>query len=103
MINGSQNGWYIWSSRGIVLFHIATHPGCTVEDIAGQLCLTQRSVWGAIGSLRRANMLAIEKRGRRHFYRVNMDARFRAPSLDGVKLGTVFARLPRLAADPRAA
>jgi biotin operon repressor len=103
MLNGTQNGWYIWSSRGIVLFHIATHPGCTVEDIADQLCLTQRSVWGAIGSLRRAGMLTIDRRGRRHFYSVNMDARFRAPSLDDVKLGTVFADLPRLAANSQAA
>ncbi len=81
----------------MVLFHIAAHPGCTVEEIADDLCLTPRSVWGAIGSLRRANMLDVERRGRRHFYRVNMDADFRAPYVNGIKLGTLFHRLPQLA------
>jgi hypothetical protein len=92
-----QNGWYIWSSRGMVLFHIAAHPGCSVEEIADDLCLTPRSVWGAIGSLRRANMLRVERRGRRHFYSVNMDADFRAPYVSGIKLGALFHRLPQVA------
>lgn len=95
-----ENGWYIWSSRGIVLFHIAAHPGCSVDQIADELSLTQRSVWGAIGALRRANMLRVERRGRRHFYHVNMDANFRAPSIDdGVTLGTLFGDLPQVASN----
>jgi biotin operon repressor len=91
-----DNGWYIWSSHGIVLFHIAAHPGCSVAQIADDLCLTQRTVWGAIGALRRANMLQIERRGRKHFYRVNMNAGFRAPGINGVTLGTLFGDLPKL-------
>ena len=90
---GHENGWYIWSSHGIVLFHIATHPGCTVVEIADELCLTQRTVWGAIGDLRRANMLEVERRGRRHFYSVNMDAAFLAPAINTVTLGTLFGTL----------
>lgn len=88
-----ENGWYIWSSHGIVLFHIAMHPGCTVVEIADELCLTQRTIWGAIGDLRRADMLDVERRGRRHFYSVNMNAVFRAPAINGVKLGTLFGAL----------
>jgi hypothetical protein len=91
------NGWYIWSSHGIVLFHIAAHPGCSVAEIADDLCLTQRTVWGAIGALRRANMLDVERRGRRHFYRVNLKAPFRAPAVEGVTLGTLFGDLPQFA------
>lgn len=91
--NAESNGWYIWSSHGIILFHIVLNPGCTVPDIADSLCLTQRTVWGAIGNLRRAGMLNIERRGRRHYYTVNMDALFRAPMIKGVTLGTLFGRL----------
>lgn len=88
-----ENGWYIWSSHGVVLFHIALHPGCTVAEIADELCLTQRTIWGAIGDLRRADMLEVERRGRRHFYSVNMDAAFRAPAINSVTLGTLFGAL----------
>jgi DNA-binding MarR family transcriptional regulator len=92
----TDNGWYIFSSHGIVLFHIAAHPGCSVAEIADDLCLTQRTVWGAIGALRRANMLTVERKGRRHFYRVNMDAQFRAPAVKDVKLATLFGELPNM-------
>ncbi|HVP04666.1 MAG TPA: winged helix-turn-helix domain-containing protein [Dehalococcoidia bacterium] len=88
-----KNGWYLWSSHGVVLFHIAIHPGCTVAEIAEGLCLTQRTVWGAIGDLRRAEMLHVERRGRKHHYTINMDARFRAPQVGSVRLGTVFGAL----------
>jgi hypothetical protein len=88
-----ENGWYIWSSHGVVLFHIATHPSCTVAEIADELCLTQRTIWGAIGDLRQADMLEVERRGRRHYYRVNMAASFRAPAIKRVTLGTLFGAL----------
>lgn len=91
-----ENGWYIWSSHGVVLFHIALHPGCSVAEIADDLCLTQRTIWGAIGDLRRADMLDVERRGRRHFYSVNMNAVFRAPAINSVTLGTLFGALDGL-------
>jgi hypothetical protein len=69
------------------------NPGCTVAEIADDLCLTQRTVWGAIGDLRRANMLTVERRGRRHYYTVNMDAAFRAPAINSIKLSTLFGSL----------
>jgi DNA-binding MarR family transcriptional regulator len=79
----------------MVLFHIAMNPGCTIPEIADGLCLTQRTIWGAVGDLRRAGMLEIERRGRRHYYSVNMKARFRAPTIDSVTLGTLFGGLER--------
>lgn len=88
-----ENGWYLWSSHGVVLFHIALHPGCTVAEIAESLCLTPRTVWGAIGDLKRAGMLVIERRGRKHHYNINLQATFRAPRVGNVSLGTVFGAL----------
>ena len=95
MMDTSRNGkqWIITSSRGTVLFHIAANPKCTTNDIADALCLTRRTVWGAIGDLRRAGMVYIKKSGRRHHYTVNLDAPFLHPTITGYSLRRVLARL----------
>jgi hypothetical protein len=89
-----QNGWYLWSSHGTVLFFIAANPACTINEIADGLSLTSRTIWGVVGDLRRAGMLTIEKEGRRHRYHVNLDAPFRHPTIRDVTLRTVLADLP---------
>ena len=81
-----ENGWYIWSSHGVVLFYIALHPDCTIPQIADGLCLTQRTIWGVVGDLRRAGMLIEKRVGRRHHYQVNLDATFRHPTIKGIPL-----------------
>ncbi len=90
-----ENGWYIWSSHGTVLFHVALNPGCTIAEIAEGLCLTQRTIWGVVGDLRRAGMLDITREGRRHRYSVKLDATFRHPTIESVPLRTLFAQLPQ--------
>jgi hypothetical protein len=88
------NGWYIWSSHGVVVFYIAVNPDCTIPQIAEALCLTQRTIWGVVGDLRRAGMLEVRREGRRHHYSVNMNASFRHPTIDGVKLGDLLGGIP---------
>jgi len=74
-----QKSWYLLSSHGAVLFYIAVHPGCTIQEITDDMCLTRRTVWGLIGDLRRANMLHVERDGRRHHYTVDLDSEFKHP------------------------
>lgn len=88
-----ETGWYIWSSHGTVLFYIALHPRCTIVEIAEDLCLTQRTIWGIVGDLRRAGMLEVERDGRRHHYSVNLDATFRHPTIADLPLRTFFGGL----------
>jgi DNA-binding transcriptional ArsR family regulator len=88
-----NNHWYLVSSHGAVLFYIAVHPGCTIREIAEEMALTQRTVWGLIGDLRRAAMLEVRREGRRHRYRVNLDATFRHPVLDGIPLRAILGEL----------
>ncbi len=87
------NHWYVVSSHGAVLFYIAVNPDCTIREIADDMSLTQRTVWGLIGDLRRADMLTVRREGRRHHYTVNLDAAFKHPTLDGITLHTVMAEL----------
>jgi len=90
------NGWYIWSSHGVVIFYIALHSDCTIPQIADALCLTQRTIWGVVGDLRRAGMLDVRREGRRHHYSVNMDAAFRHPTIDGVPLRVILGSVGSL-------
>ena len=70
----SVRPWRVLSSHGLVLFWISLRPGCTVAEISDGLSLTPRSVWGTVGDLRRAGMVSVRKKGRRHHYTVNYEA-----------------------------
>jgi len=94
------NHWYLVSSHGSVLFYIAVNPGCTIRQIAEDMSLTQRTVWGLIGDLRRADMLHVRREGRRHHYTVDLDAEFKHPILNGLKLRLILSELIRRHARP---
>jgi hypothetical protein len=87
------NHWYLVSSHGAVLFYIIIYPDCTIADICDRMALSRRTVWGIVGDLKRAGMLQVRKAGRRHHYTANMDAPFRHPTLDGIRLADVFSRV----------
>lgn len=88
-----DNHWYLVSSHGAVVFYIAVNPGCTIKQIAEDMSLTQRTVWGLIGDLRRADMLTVERRGRRHHYTVDLEADFRHPIIKGFSLRVILGEL----------
>ena len=88
-----ENHWYLVSSHGAVLFHIAVNPDCTIGEISESMALTRRTVWGLIGDLRRAGMLQVWRDGRHHHYRVDPDGPFLHPTIEGVKLGSVLGEM----------
>ncbi len=65
------------------------------------MALTQRTVWGLIGDLRRAEMLDVRREGRRHHYTVNLGATFKHPTLKGLPLKTIMGELVQKHARPR--
>ncbi len=79
----------MFSSQGLVLLLIALHPGITVKELADYLVLTYRTVWGLVGELRKAGLLKVRKKGRRHHYFVNVEAQFPHPLLSHVTMGDV--------------
>lgn len=91
--NHIPNHWYLVSSHGSVLFYVAVHPDCTIREIADDMSLTQRTVWGLIGDLRRSDMLEVRREGRRHHYTVNLEAKFAHPTLEGLSLRTIMGEL----------
>lgn len=91
--NGLNHSWYLVSSHGSVLFYVALHRGCTIREIADALALTERTVWGLIGDMRRAGMLNVEREGHRHHYTVNLDAEFHHPTLKSLPLRVILGEL----------
>ncbi|MDO8616682.1 MAG: hypothetical protein Q7T33_13260 [Dehalococcoidia bacterium] len=85
-----DNHWYLVSSHGSVLFYVALNPDCTIQQISEEMALTQRTIWGLVGDLRRASMLHVRREGRRHHYTVNLDAPFKHPVCQGLSLRTVM-------------
>ncbi len=95
----SDVDWSLLSAQGRVLFYIALCPTCSVQEIAVALDLTERSVWGIIRLLRSNEMLRLDKDGRRHRYRVNLDAPLLHPTIQGLTLRPVLGEIAARSAD----
>jgi hypothetical protein len=85
--------WSLLSAHGRVLFYIAICPSCSVEEIATALDLTERSVRGVIRELRLKGMVHVTRHGRRHRYRVNLDAPLLHPTIKGMTLRPVLGEV----------
>ena len=89
-----ENEWYLVSSHGAVLMYIALYPNCTIKELAEAMSRTRRTIWGVVGDLRRAGLLHVRKEGRRHHYRVNLEGKFKHPTiLKDAPIGLVFGDL----------
>jgi hypothetical protein len=84
---GDPATWRLFCSHGTLLFYVACHPGCATDDIAKALALTQRTVWGLIGDLKRAGLLIVSRKGRRNSYTINRAGRFPDPLISHLTLG----------------
>lgn len=85
--------WSLLSSQGRVLFYIAACPDSPVQDIARNLGLTERAIWGVVRDLRSRGMIHLRKRGRRHFYVINLDAPLLHPTIRGLTLRPILGLL----------
>jgi biotin operon repressor len=85
--------WSLLSPQGRVLFYIAACPDSPVYGIARNLGLTERAVWGVVRDLRRRGMIFLRKRGRRHFYAINLDAPLLHPTIRGLTLRPILGKL----------
>jgi DNA-binding IscR family transcriptional regulator len=83
--------WRLFCSHGTVLFYIARHPECTVKEIAAALALTQRTVWGLMGDLKRAGLVNTKREGKRHCYTINGAGRFPDPLISHLTLAEALA------------
>src|SRR2546425_12907284 len=66
--DGKRRNWSLLSAQGRVLFYVAVCPDSPVEEIARNLDLTERAIWGVVRDLRQHGLIHLRKRGRRHHY-----------------------------------
>ena len=91
--DGKRGNWSLLSAQGRVLFYVAVCPDSPVEEIARNLDLTERAVWGVVRDLRGHGMIQLRKRGRRHHYIINLDAPFLHPTIRGLTLRPVLGEI----------
>jgi DNA-binding IscR family transcriptional regulator len=90
--------WFLISTHGVVLLHIASNPGATLREMSEAVNLTERRVSQIVQDLAGEGYLTIQRVGRRSAYTINEAASMRHPTLQHVRLGDV---LDLLMSDPR--
>ena len=95
------DSWTLMNSHGVVLFYVAAHPEATMREMSLALDLTERRVAQIVGDLAEAQLIIIQRLGRRNTYSVNQQAEFRHPTLLHITLGQFEELLSRHEAGPR--
>jgi MarR family len=65
--------WGFLTNHALVLLCIARDPGVRLRDIAVEVGITERSVFGIVSDLAEAGYIVKEKGGRRNRYQVEAD------------------------------
>ena len=77
LLGMSSKSWNFLSNHGHVLLYLAKNPDATRRNMADEVGITERAILGIVGDLADAGYLTIEKNGRRNFYKVNRQLKFR--------------------------
>jgi len=86
-MNTTENkNWGLMASHGLVLFYIAANQESTMREMADALGITERRVARIVKDLADAEMITVERSGRRNLYAVNESASFRHPTLTHLPL-----------------
>lgn len=78
--------WSLLSPQGHVLFYIALCPDSTTKEIARAIGHTERQIWNMIQNLKLGGMIHARANGRRHHYKINYNAPFSHPTIEGLSL-----------------
>ena len=82
--------WYLISTHGVVLLHIARNPSATLREMSEALSVTERRISQIVRDLAEEGYLTITRVGRRSLYTVDESASMRHPTLAHIKLGDVL-------------
>jgi DNA-binding transcriptional regulator GbsR (MarR family) len=76
-----SKNWTLMATHGMVLLHIAANPHATMREMSDCLSMTERRISQVVHDLADANIIEVQRTGRRNVYYVNCDARFKHPAL----------------------
>jgi hypothetical protein len=80
--------------RGLALFFVARHPGCTKKELAAALRVTDRTVTNVLGDLVAAGVVrGVNGDGRRLHYEIEWNATVEMPEGARVPLKSVLGHV----------
>ncbi len=86
----TNDPWSMFSNHGLVFFHIAANPHTTLRELSDRLGITERQVGRIVKDLGDAQILMIQRQGRRNTYTVNPHAHLHHPTLAHISLQPII-------------
>ena len=91
------NGWKFFTNHALVLLAVASDPEILLREIAEAVGITERAAHRIIGDLEDGGYISRQRRGRRNYYQVHLDAVLTQPGLNhpllqGRSMGQIAAQ-----------
>src|SRR3954453_23411484 len=91
------NGWKFFTNHALVLLAVAADPEILLREIAEAVGITERAAHRIIGDLENGGYITRERKGRRNYYQVHLEAvltqqGLNHPLLEGRSMGQVAAQ-----------
>jgi DNA-binding IclR family transcriptional regulator len=77
-----NNGWKFFTNHALVLLAVAADPEILLREIAEAVGITERAAHRIIGDLEEGGYISRERKGRRNYYQVHLDAVLSQPGLN---------------------
>src|SRR6185312_2049236 len=78
----SNGSWKFFTNHALVLLAVAADPEILLREIAEAVGITERAAHRIIGDLEDGGYISRERRGRRNYYQVHLDAVLTQPGLN---------------------
>ena len=97
MTDRGTNGWKFFTNHALVLLAVAADPEILLREIAEAVGITERAAHRIIGDLEDGGYISRERKGRRNYYQVHLDAVLSQPGLnhpmlEGRSMGQIAAQ-----------
>jgi DNA-binding IclR family transcriptional regulator len=97
MTERNSNGWKFFTNHALVLLAVAADPEILLREIAEAVGITERAAHRIIGDLEDGGYISRERKGRRNYYQVHLEAVLSQPGLnhpmlEGRSMGQIAAQ-----------
>lgn len=82
MSDRANNGWKFFTNHALVLLAVAADPEILLREIAETVGITERAAHRIIGDLEDGGYISRERKGRRNYYQVHLNAVLTQPGLN---------------------
>ena len=92
-----NGGWKFFTNHALVLLAVAADPEILLREIAEAVGITERAAHRIIGDLEDGGYISRQRKGRRNYYQVHLDAVLTQPGLNhpmlqGRSMGQIAAQ-----------